>query len=624
MARRVTVVNSSRFLVFGSIGLAVATLYFAQEVLIPLVLAVLLSFLLAPLVRYVERLRVGRIPAVLAVVAVAFSLIFLLGWVVGEQLVHLAENLPQYQDEIVAKVHRLRCKGAGLTSRLGRLGREIEKAADPSSQPATTGHTTTIVPPATSIPGVTPARPLYTVPLPSPRSPIRTLGEYLGLVLGPLGTGALVVVFTIFMLLEREDMRDRMIRLVSGGKYMVTTRALNDAGKRISRYMLAQSIVNGSYGLIVAVGLWLIGLTLGGGTGFPNFVLWGLLCALLRFIPYIGPWVAATFPVVLSLAVYPGFGVFAATAALFIAVELLSNNLMEPWLYGASTGMSTVAVLAAAVFWTWLWGPVGLLVSTPLTVCIVVLGKYVPQLKFLDVLLGDQPALPPHVSYYQRLLAGDRGEAARVADEYATANGTDRMYDDVLIPALVLARRDREEAGLSAEDESSILLATGQIVHRHPGVKAPQGAGSSSPPVNVLSCPAHHKVEELVGQMLAVALHPDFTVDVVSTRALPAEVEARVAREQPALVFIAVVPPGGLEQARYLCRRLRKRFPDTRIIVGYWGRARNFDRLLVRLRTAGASYVTTSLAQSASQIRALASAPTANSEKEALPAGAGP
>src|SRR5688500_5497844 len=448
--RRVIMVSGSRFVVLASVCIVVLTLYAAQDVLIPVVLAILFSFLLAPMVRGVQRMKLGRVPAVLLVVAIAFSILGALGWVVGEQIAHLAENIPQYQAEIVRKVRHFRGQGSTIADRIANLGREIEQAGS-STAPATQSATGTAA--TSTAPAGTAANPLYTIPLPPPRSPIKSMGDYLGLALGPLGTTAIVVVFVIFMLLRREDLRDRLIRLVSGGQYMVTTRALNDAGARISRYMLAQSLLNGIYGVTVALGLWLIGLTLGDGRGFPNVVLWGLLCALLRFIPYVGPWVAAAFPVILSLVVYPGFAVFVATVAMFVVLELLSNNVMEPWLYGASTGISTIAILVAAVFWTWLWGPVGLLLATPLTVCIVVLGKYVPQLKFLDVLLGDQPALPPHVSYYQRLLAGDRREATGVVKEQAAEKGADGVPDGVLIPALILARRDRERAGLSAEDE---------------------------------------------------------------------------------------------------------------------------------------------------------------------------
>ena len=590
----------------------VAALYFAQEVLIPLVLALLLSFLLAPLVRRLERRGLGRGLSVVAVVAVAFAVILGIGWVVAEQVVDLADRLPAYQDEIVRKVRQVRGQGSTLADKIAGMGRAIEKAST-DTQPATApASVRTLRPPAPDGPV---ANPVFTVPLPSPRSPLSGLGQYLGLALGPLGTAALVVVFTVFMLVEQEDLRDRMIRLVSGGHYMVTTRALDDAGRRITRYMIAQAIVNGTYGLVIGVGLWLIGAVLGRGQGFPSFVLWALLCAVLRFIPYVGPWVAAMFPLALSLAVYPGFAVFTATACLFVLLEIVSNNVMEPYLYGASTGMSTVAVLVATVFWTWLWGPVGLLLSTPLTVCIVVVGKYVPRLRFLDVLLGDQPALPRHVTYYQRLLAGDRAEAARVVEEYARDHSPDQVADAVLVPALRLVRRDRRDAGLSPQDERQILAATAETV------RGLGDATATSDPV-VLGCPAHHRAEELAVQMLAaVAPTAGFGVRSLSSRSLPADVEEEVARTRPAVVFIAVLPPGGFEQARYLCRRLRRRFEQLPVVVGYFGRARNFDRLLVRLRRAGASYVTTSILQTRTQIKALLPGAASAPAEATVPAG---
>ena len=616
MTRRRTQNAALRFGAVAAVLGTVAGLYFAQEVLIPFVLAMLLAFLLAPLVRALERRGLRRVPAVLAVVAVAFALIFVLGWVVGRQVVDVAENLPQYQGEIVRKVRRVRGGGSALAERIGRMGREIEKASHaPDIGPLTAPATPPAVVPATGpiSPSGSVADPFYTVPLPSPRSPVKTLAEYLGLALGPLGTAALVVVFVVFMLLEREDLRDRMIRLVSGGHYTVTTRALNDAGTRISRYMLAQTVVNGTYGAVIAIGLAVIGLTLGHGTPFPNVLLWGLLCAVLRFIPFIGAWIAAAFPVALSLAIYPGFAVFAATACLFALVELLSNNVMEPWLYGASTGMSTLAVIASAVFWTWLWGPIGLLLATPLTVCLVVLGKHVPMFKFLDVLLGDQPALPRHVSYYQRLLAGDAEEAAAVARQHARENGAEHVPDDVLIPALALARRDRARAGLSGDDESFILRSTREVLDKlnpDSGAVAGDATGAAAARPLVLGLPAHHRAEEVALDMLPMLLEPlGCAVRGVPTRTLPVEVEAEVERDKPALVFVAVIPPGGLAQARYLCARLRKRFEGLPIVVGYFGRPRDFDRLLVRLRASGASYVTTSMLQSRGQIGALLSSP---------------
>ena len=638
MARLKHSTKTSRIPAVTALGVCIAVLYFAQEVLIPLAVAVLLSFLLAPLVKLLERRRFARIPAVMLVVAVAFTLIGALGWVVGSQVVRLAEDMPRYQGEIVRKVQSLRDSGTGIGARLSNFGREIENAAvgrgnegvpaaaneasragsGSSDQgagneraPNTSGNATP--PPA---PGTTPSNPLFTVDLPPPTSPVKTLGTYLGLALSPLGTAALVVVFVVFMLVEREDLRDRMIRLVSRGRYTLTTRALDDAAKRISRYMLAQAIVNGTYGVTVAVGLWLIGLVFGHGSTFPNLALWGLLCALLRFIPYIGPWIAAAFPIAISLAVYPGFGVFVATLILLVVIEVVSNNVMEPWLYGASTGLSTVALLVAAVFWTWLWGPIGLLMSTPLTVCLVVLGKHVPALQFLDVLLGDQPALPPPVSFYQRLLAGDRGEALAVVAGVAGEKGLEQVPDEVYIPAVRLTRRDRAGGELKPDDEAMIYDGILHVAEELDKALPPAAStGKNSPRENapevargatVLGCTSHHVSEELVLAQLARMMRPlGHTLEPTTTRTLPSDVEKRIQRTRPALVFIAVVPPGGTTQARYLCRRLGKLFPDLPIVVGYFGRPRNFDRLLVRFRSAGASYVTTSLLQSLGQITAM-------------------
>ena len=609
-------------------AVTIAGLYFAQEVLIPIALAVLLAFLLDPPATWLERRRFGRVASVLVVVLVASAGVAALFWTVGDQVVRLAQDLPKYQDEIVRKRDRLSLSGGSFGQKLERFGEAMNESAaatQPTTEPAdksdsvvgaaveqigrdpirAAGKEAVGGPPATVRPeagaGLSPENPLYAVALPAPVSPVRTLFSYLGLVLGPLGTAALVFVFVVFVLLEREELRDRLIRLTSRGKYTVTTRAINDAGSRIGRYLFAQAIVNGSYGLIISLGLLVIGLTLGHGTGFPSFVLWGALCAVLRFIPYVGPWVAAAFPVTLSLAVYPGFEVFSATLGLFVVVELLSNNVMEPWLYGATTGLSTVALLVAAVFWTWLWGPAGLLLSTPLTVCLVVVGKHVPQLKFLDVLLGDGPALPPRVTFYQRLLADDEAGARQVAEAAARADGEERVPDEVLIPALRLARRDRRDDELSAADETRVLDATERMI----GDLAPGDEAGESLPL-VLAFPAHHRSEEVALRALgSVARRDGCRVELLGARTLPAELEARVAEASPAVVVIAVLPPGGLPQARFLCKRLRKRFPQLRIVVCYLGKARDFDKLLIRLRDAGASYVNTTIVQTRSQIRAL-------------------
>jgi predicted PurR-regulated permease PerM len=613
------------------IGAIVLALYFAQQVLIPLSLATLLAFLLATPIRKMERLGVRRVPAVLLVVLIAFSFIFLLGWVVGRQVYSLAENATAYQTEIGHKLQRLRSSGVGFGARLEGVGKAIEKASvapttrkSPTAQQIVTpkedlaSASSTVSSPSAEqnqthlAPGTSASNPLYAIVLPASESPVRVVATYLGLALGPLGTAGVVLIFVIFILLEREDLRDRLIWLISRGNYTVTTKALDDAATRIGRYMVAQSIVNGTYGVVVAAGLWLIGATLGHGVAFPSFVLWGLLCAVLRFLPYIGPWVAILFPLAISLAVYPGFSVFVATGALLAGVEVFSVNMMEPWLYGASTGLSTVAIMSAAVFWTWLWGPIGLLLATPMTVCTVVLGTHVTRLRFLSVMLSDQPALPRAVNFYQRLLAGDRIEAESVVREAVAKSGKDYAADRVIIPALRMARRDRKNDLLSAAAEAQLLDETEKVIQSICDAEATMpssaaDAGSERAPTTaplplILCCPAHHRAEELTLRLLQPI---DYRVEVLSTRLLPTQVEALIEREKPAAIFVAVLPPGGLVQARYLCRRLRRRFGDLPMIVGYWGRAKNFDHLLVRLRAAGVTYVTTSMEQSQYQIKAL-------------------
>lgn len=465
--------RSARFVVLASSCVVIAALYFLRDVLMPLALSVLITFLLAPVVNRLERLHFGRVMSVVTVMAVIALSVVVLGWVVAGQTLALATELPQYKDNIVAKVQRLKPAEDNVIDKLSRSVEDVQKEIEtPTSGPATqaaeyvartaaesTDETepveVNVASPAAPATQGTTANPQWVRIVPEDQSAVASLAEYAGLILGPLGTGGIVFVFVLFMLLQRDDLRDRLIRLVGHGEMNLTTTAIDDAASRISRYLLAQAIVNGTYGLAVAGGLWLIGATFGDKT-FPNFVLWGLLCALLRFVPYIGPWIAAAFPILVSFAVYPGFGVFAATIIFFVILEVLSNNVMEPILYGSSTGMSAVAILVSAVFWTFLWGPVGLLLATPMTVCVVVLGKHVPQLQFLDIMLGDEPVLDPHERVYQRLLAMDEEDATDVAAEYLGPMSLELVYDTVLIPALALAEKDRHEGRLDDERQAFI------------------------------------------------------------------------------------------------------------------------------------------------------------------------
>ncbi len=481
--------RGSRLIVMASFCLIVAALWFMQDVLIPLALAILVSFLLAPLVTRLQRLGLHRVGAVMAVTIACLLLIGTIGYVVTHEVFDFARQLPQYRDEIIDKLQIVRGDGASAMDKAAEAIDDVQKAVN---EPATTQaqaptkaearlgiERPPVVPAdpapsggdetaaddagAVSLPGLSKDKPLWMIAMPEPQSALERLGKNLGLILGPFGIAGLVVVFVIFILIGREDLRDRLIRLIGQGHVNLTTSALDDAGQRISKYLLAQAIVNGTYGIAIAAGLWIIGATLGNQT-FPNFILWGLLCAVLRFIPYIGPWIAAAFPIAVSFAVYQGYGVFIATGLMFVVIELVSNNFMEPWLYGSSTGMSAVAILVSAVFWTFLWGPVGLLLATPLTVCLVVLGKHVPQLAFLDVLLGDEPVLSPPERVYQRLLAMDQEEVTDVAAEYLEEKSLEQVYDEVLMPALAMAEQDRHRGRLDDRRQVFIRKAMRDVI----------------------------------------------------------------------------------------------------------------------------------------------------------------
>ena len=338
-----------------------------------------------------------------------------------------------------------------------------------------------------------------------PVTPLQTLREVGGPLVKPIATAGLVLVFVIFMLLQREDLRDRIIRLVGSGDVARTTEAMNDAAKRISRYLLMQLVINIFYGTSVGVGLYFIGV--------PNPILWGLLATILRFVPYVGPMIAALFPIALSFAVAPGWTLPLLTIALFVTLELIINNVLEPWLYGSSTGLSPVAVLVAAVVWTTLWGPVGLLLSTPLTVCLVVLGRHVPQLAFFDVLLGDEPALPPELKFYQRLLARDPDEATELAEEYLEDEPLEKLYDGVIIPALGLAEQDRLRGSLDRAAVQGMAEETIGIVEylmEEKSATSERAADADAPPpdapteaAQVLCIGARNALDEAAAAMLA-------------------------------------------------------------------------------------------------------------------------
>ena len=424
----------------------IAILYFAREVVVPITLAVLLSFLLAPAVRWLRRLRLGRVLAVGLTVLLAFIAIAGFAAVVVGEVSSLARQLPEYRYNLETKVRSLPgiVPGGGVFSRVTNMLRELgtELSKEEAQGTASTVRSAPLSLPTKPIP--------VQIEEPEP-GPLQIVQSIIGPLLQPMAAGGLVIVFVIMILLEREDLRDRLLRLAGRHDLHRTTEAMNDAAQRISRYLLSQLIVNISCGLPIGIGLTLIGI--------PNAALWGIMTVLLRFIPYLGIVIAAAFPLALAIAVAPDWMLLVWTALLFVGIELVVSNIVEPLVYGGTTGVSSLALIAAATFWTWLWGPIGLLLSTPMTVCLVVLGRHVPQLKFLDVLLGNEPVLTPEETFYQRLLANDPEEATEQAEEFAKDRSLAEFFDEVAMPALARAQADSDRGALSAESRTTFKIA---------------------------------------------------------------------------------------------------------------------------------------------------------------------
>ena len=595
--------RGSRAIILASVCLTVTALYFGREVLIPLALAVLFSFLLMPVVRWLERLRFPRGVATIVVVLVAMMVIVLIGYVVGHQFASVLEQLPSYQGELHKKIEGFRRHG-GVFHRAEEEFHSITKSAT-ATQPAASQPATTNILNARSLAnaatGTTPAAPPPEQPIPvrivpPESSTIELIKEYATSFLDPLATAGLVLILVIFMMLTAEDLRDRIIRLVGHGRITVTTQALDEAATRISRYLGALAIVNGAYGAIVAAGLAAIGHLFGQGRSFPNVLVWGLLVGLFRFVPYLGILIGASVPLVLSFALFPGSAVFIGVVLMFVVMDVVVSQFIEPYWYGASTGMSPLAVLVAAIFWTWLWGPVGLLLSTPLTVCLVVMGKYIPQLQFLDIILGDEPVLPPHVRLYQRLVAADEDEASEMAQELLKEKTLVQVYDEVFIPALAMAEHDHYRRRLDEERLDFVRQSLRDMVDelgeearakriRLSAAQTEQAAKDQSPQatptprpllpkdctVNVLTLPAKNESDEIVAMMLTQVLEMrGYCASFAGVDLLASEMVQLIETRGSQVVAVSAMPPAAVAHARYLCKRIHARFPDIGMAVGVW------------------------------------------------------
>jgi predicted PurR-regulated permease PerM len=543
---------------------AAAILYLARDVLIPLALAILLSFLLAPLVRRLEHWKLGRLPSTLIAVVIGFSIIAGIGLVATRQALSLTAKLPEYRENIREKVRALRAPQDGTLGKAAEAIKELESEAAPGA--------------AAPLP-VTETAP----------SAFAALAEMVEPFVKPIGTALAVVVFTILLLLNRENMRERVIGLIGPRQINVTTQAMGEASYRVSRYLYMQLVVNMTFGIPFGIALYFIGV--------PNAMLWGLLGTLLRFVPYAGVWIAVALPTLLAFAIFDGWSEVMWVVGVFVVLELILVNGVEPWLYGRSAGLSAIAIIAAALFWTWLWGPVGLLLAVPLTVCIAVMGRYIPEMGWLNVLLGVEPVLTPEARYYQRLIALDQEEAAELAEKYAEEHGVAALFENILVPALSLAETDRHRGALDAERSRFALDTTRQIAEE---VSTGEHAAPDSCS-HVCIVPAHDEADEVVGAMLA-RLIPG--AQRFAAGSLAAETLDKVDADGCRIVCISAVPPRAASHAAYLVRRLKQRFPDKRVVVGLWS-TETIDKVKPRLLEAGADDVLTRLADAAAQLRQL-------------------
>ncbi|TQF27899.1 transporter [Bradyrhizobium sp. UNPF46] len=572
----------------------IAMLYFGRDIFVPVALAILLSFVLAPLVGLLQRNHVPRGLAVVSVVVVAFMLIFAMGSLLATQLTQLAGDLPRYQSTISEKIQAFRDTKAGRSTlerasdMLKDLSKELDKPKDTPSVPRT---------------GIVPGSNASAPPVPvEVRQPdpgaLESLRTLISPLIHPLATTGIIIIFVIFILIQREDLRNRFIRLAGSSDLQRTTAALDDAASRLSKLFLTQLILNGAFGVVIGTGLWFIGI--------PSAILWGILAAALRFVPYVGAVIAAAFPLALAVAIDPGWSMLLWTLALFLVVEPLVGHVVEPMVYGRSTGLSPVAVVASATFWTALWGPIGLVLATPLTICLVVLGRHVERLEFLDVMFGDRPALSPPEIFYQRMLAGDPTEAAEKAEEFLKERSLASYYDEVALKGLQLAQADAERNTLDQERLTKIRDAVSEFAadladqDERPPTKsssttdaeassavegvAENAANEHLPYLRRESLPpdwqGEHPVLCVAGRTLIDEAAAIMLAQLSTEHGLAARVEGatslsttnvfRLDTTGVAIVCVVYLDAHSAAHMRYSVRRLRRKLPKATIILGCW------------------------------------------------------
>ncbi len=648
--------RSSPLFVLVAMITAVASLYVAKSILLPVSLAILISFLLTPLADRLERWRIPRVVAVVSLVAISFAVMGALGWVVTNQLVQVSDELQgtQRQKELINKLKSLQphsptidmmsktftdirnavMQGAVPNDGNGQNGKNSNDAApstdsgDNTPPKKETVKVETNHPPANSKDGKT------TVAKSSPNagdkkdsvevtvvdqstSTFEQVQEWLARLIEPLTTSGMVIVLVLFLLLDRESQRSRLIQLFGRSHMHATSEAVHDVAGRVGKYLRTLFLINAGYGLVIAIGLLIIGV--------PGAITWGVLGFALRFIPYIGTWISATLPIIVSVALSPGWTQPLLVVGWYLLVELVCNNVVEPLVYGSNTGVSTVGVMIAAIFWTWLWGPVGLILSIPMTVCLLVAARYVPQLRFLEILLGDQSPTSHAERTYQRLLAFDYHEPLKLAQKQLRETSLVAYYDSVLVPALALAEQDRHSELLNDDQAAFVLEATEDMIselgeesdrlrakvlaeaaEESPTNANELAAGPATEPVRILCIPLRGEADEMASRMLAQLLIAEgFQAEFGAAKSLNSELVDSVAKTESDIVVISVLPPITPRDSRLLWRRLRSRYPDLPIVVGFWTSAAQKEMLAEPVEDA-ASRVVTTFAEAISVVRGIA------------------
>jgi predicted PurR-regulated permease PerM/GAF domain-containing protein len=570
--------------------LVVAVLYFAREVFVPLALAGLIAFVLAPAATRLERWGMKRTPAALLVILVSLAGIAVLGSVLLGQIYSLAVDFPQYQQNVSDKIESLHLDSAGKLSAtvemLNGLNRRI-KSGNTASTPIvsvipprrTTGHFHA-GPDATAKKTDQPV----SVRIEEPEESVLELaGKTMTPLLHPLATTLLVAIFLVFLLIGREDLRDRGLKLAGSGRMHLTTIAIKDATSRVSRYLQMQLIVNLSYGAVAGVALRLIGV--------PHPLLWAVLACVLRFVPYVGITMAAGGPILLAGAVSPYWGELIWTIITFAALEVVAANFIEPMLYGSSTGISAIAVLIAAVFWTFLWGLPGLLLSTPLTVCLIVIGRQVPRLRYLEVLFGERTGLPPSEHFYQRMLASHTRDARALIEQTLKTRSRAEVYDTVLVPALTMIEEARHSEEMTTVRAEEVLQSIEELVEEwtHASLHEPESAK------RVMCIPARDFADEIACQLAQQVLFDTASVRIIPADSSMTNIQELAIRLQPEVMCVVGVPPRAVRHIKMRCHQIRTRFPETIVVACALSDENDLSSLRSRIPAEDAQHVVCSL-----------------------------